>query len=87
MRFCPVCANILLVTRGAESLQFYCHTCPYVYDITQTVSSVVKLQRKQVDDVLGGASAWENVDATEGAHNCLFTCFLQALLYISFFAY
>ena len=26
----------------------------------------VPLERKQVDDILGGADAWKNVDQTEG---------------------
>lgn len=33
-------------------------------------TSRVKLKRKEVDDVLGGADAWENVDRT--ATNCPF---------------
>ena len=33
-------------------------------------------QLKEVDDVLGGAAAWENVDSTEG----MFWCRLKQLI-------
>ena len=68
MHFCPTCANILLVEQGGhqDRLQFFCQTCPYVSIITQAVIQEVKLQRKQVDDILGGAEAWKNVPQTEG---------------------
>jgi len=43
---------------------FVCRTCPYEFVIdreyyTRRVSKV-----KEVDDVMGGAAAWENVDQT-----------------------
>lgn len=31
------------------------------------VTSYVRLERKQVDDVMGGEDSWNNVDSTEGA--------------------
>ena len=34
--------------------------------IFSKVTKKVTLQRKKVDDVLGGAEAWKNVDQTEG---------------------
>jgi len=45
---------------------FVCRTCPYEFVIdreyyTRRVSKV-----KEVDDVMGGAAAWENVDQTNG---------------------
>jgi DNA-directed RNA polymerase III subunit RPC11 len=49
-------------------MRFYCQTCPYVQDITQTVAKKLPLTRKKVDDVLGGEDAWKNVDQTEA--NC-----------------
>ena len=45
---------------------FVCATCPYSHDILD--SSFCKVtkpkHRKVVDDILGGAAAWENVDRT-----------------------
>ena len=46
-------------------MRFFCQTCPYLFQINDKVEKKVPLQRKQVDDVLGGAEAWENVDQTE----------------------
>eukprot|EP00732_Lithocolla_globosa_P008530 Lithocolla_globosa_v1_NODE_12301_length_439_cov_10.141388.p1 type:complete len:107 gc:universal NODE_12301_length_439_cov_10.141388:394-74(-) len=65
MLFCPTCANILLVNSNSAEMQFFCNTCPYIHPITQQFSSKVPLERKQVDDVLGGSDAWKNVDSTE----------------------
>ena len=65
MHFCPLCSNLLLIEDGLTGMRFCCPTCPYVHDITKTYSSQVKLTRKEVDDVLGGEDAWENVDRTE----------------------
>ena len=65
MHFCPMCSNLLLIEDGLSGMRFCCPTCPYTHDITKTYSSRVKLTRKEVDDVLGGADAWENVDRTE----------------------
>jgi DNA-directed RNA polymerase III subunit RPC11 len=63
--FCPTCANILLVETGATGLRYYCACCPYVSEITKEAGRYVPIRRKEVDDVLGGAEAWENVDKTE----------------------
>lgn len=46
-------------------MRFFCQTCPYLFQINDKVEKKVPLQRKQVDDVLGGDEAWENVDQTE----------------------
>ncbi|RKP14321.1 POLR3K [Piptocephalis cylindrospora] len=62
MRFCPVCANTLLL-RQEEVLLFYCQTCPYIHRVSGTLIDRRTLERKEVDDVLGGAKAWENVDS------------------------
>ncbi|ORZ00678.1 putative DNA-directed RNA polymerases III 12.5 kDa polypeptide [Syncephalastrum racemosum] len=64
MLFCPSCSNLLLVeNEGGQD--FFCQTCPYVYHITKPHTTRKLLQRKEVDDVLGGADAWKNVDSTE----------------------
>ncbi|DBA05408.1 TPA: hypothetical protein N0F65_007570 [Lagenidium giganteum] len=65
MHFCPCCGNILLVEPDADGMRFFCQTCPYLFQIEDKVEKKVPLQRKQVDDVLGGDEAWENVDQTE----------------------
>jgi DNA-directed RNA polymerase III subunit RPC11 len=44
--------------------RFYCATCPYSWSITKAQTSKTYPDRKQVDDILGGAAAWENVDRT-----------------------
>ena len=38
-----------------------CSSCPYVFEISSTISKQVTLERKEVDDVLGGEDAWKNV--------------------------
>lgn len=43
-----------------------CPTCPYKWIITQQISMRTHLERKQIDDVLGGEDAWKNVDQTDG---------------------
>ena len=45
---------------------FKCKTCPYLFMIDKEYYSRRKSKVKQVDDVMGGASAWENVDQTNG---------------------
>lgn len=66
MQFCPTCANLLLISTASSSQsRFYCPTCPYVAPLSTTHRRRHQLPRKQVDDVLGGADAWKNVDSTE----------------------
>ncbi|KAF0707804.1 hypothetical protein AaE_013465 [Aphanomyces astaci] len=52
-------------------------TCPYIFKINQKVETKVPLQRKKVDDVLGGDEAWENVDQTDSKpqHYRMLACF------------
>lgn len=68
MQFCPSCASLLLVGGSRDGYRFYCHSCPYVHAIRRPIIDRVYLKRKEVDDVLGGADAWKNVDQTEGKH-------------------
>ncbi|ORZ40003.1 putative Rpc11-DNA-directed RNA polymerase III subunit C11 [Catenaria anguillulae PL171] len=66
MIFCPQCGNLLILSLGPEGNQrFSCRTCPYVFNIAQEFKHRTNLERKEVDDVLGGEKAWENVAATE----------------------
>ncbi|KAI9103804.1 hypothetical protein DFS34DRAFT_576251 [Phlyctochytrium arcticum] len=66
MYFCPSCANLLSVTPSDSGTNaFSCSTCPYICSVTKPIIQRTLYQRKQTDDVLGGAAAWENVDSTE----------------------
>ncbi|PVU96478.1 hypothetical protein BB561_001152 [Smittium simulii] len=68
MLFCPSCCNLLLIKAEAgdngESC-FVCQTCPYMFPIHRPLVTRTVLKRKEVDDVLGGAEAWKNVDSTQ----------------------
>ncbi len=64
MLFCPNCANLLLIEQAA-SLRFYCKTCPYVFSVEHKVKQVKFLEKKAVDDVMGGQEAWKDVDQTD----------------------
>jgi len=66
MIFCPICSNCLLIEKGPRNFQFFCKTCDYTFPIMNKVKNVINLKAKQVDDVLGGKEAWENVDQTSG---------------------
>jgi DNA-directed RNA polymerase III subunit RPC11 len=50
---------------GSEGTCFYCPVCPYAYRLSQRRTVRVRTKRKDVDDVMGGAAALENVDKTE----------------------
>lgn len=65
LMFCPTCANILTVEEGPKCYRFACNTCPYICNISQKLTSRKYPKLKEVDDVLGGTAAWENVDSTE----------------------
>uniref|UniRef100_A0A6M2E1G8 DNA-directed RNA polymerase subunit n=1 Tax=Amblyomma tuberculatum TaxID=48802 RepID=A0A6M2E1G8_9ACAR len=65
LMFCPTCSNILIVEESIDCYRFACNTCPYVFNIRRKISSRKYPRLKDVDDVLGGAAAWENVDSTE----------------------
>ena len=64
MHFCPICGNLLLIEEGTEGMRFCCPTCPYLHNIQKRYSSKAKSKKKEVDDVLGGQDAWDNVDRT-----------------------
>ena len=63
MLFCPLDGTLLQLRTGANS-HFYCSTCPYSSSITAPQTMKTFPKRKMVDDILGGAAAWENVDRT-----------------------
>lgn len=69
---CPSCSNTLTVSRVATSdsdteptNHFVCLTCPYQYPLNKRYFERRLLKRKEVDDIVGGASQWENASKTE----------------------
>ena len=90
MWFCPMDGTLLQIVDlpGDRCSAFACPTCSYKYildssDLKTAFSKRIPLQKtKKVDDVLGGAAAWENVDRTEAVcpscmHNEAFFMQLQ----------
>ena len=65
MLFCPNCANMLLIEKQKDDLRFFCKTCPYIFVVTDKLEKTMPLQRKNVDDVLGGIEEWKDVDKTD----------------------
>ncbi len=65
MHFCPICGSLLLIEECGSGMQFCCPVCEYTKNVTKKYTSQIKLKKKEVDDILGGADAWENVDRTE----------------------
>ncbi|RKO98161.1 hypothetical protein CXG81DRAFT_14491 [Caulochytrium protostelioides] len=64
--FCPDCANILVVEPQHDLKNaFQCRACPYKFAIEYRFADRTQFERKQVDDVLGGEGAWDNVDSTD----------------------
>ena len=43
-----------------------CRTCAYNYGLSTSLYERKTMKRKEVEDVLGGKEAWENVDKTSG---------------------
>ena len=70
MWFCPLDGTLLQVRQTEHSAEdlacsnFVCVTCSYTCRITNVVAKKAYPPRKMVDDILGGESAWENVDRT-----------------------
>ncbi|KAF2456006.1 hypothetical protein BDY21DRAFT_65688 [Lineolata rhizophorae] len=71
--FCPACSNMLVVARApltepGEAFRgrncFECRTCPYRYVLDRRYAERKVMPRKEVEDIMGGAKAWENVDKT-----------------------
>ena len=62
MFFCQTCGNLLLTEMASGDFRFYCRTCPYIFKVEQTFENKMHLERKEVDDVLGGKEAWKDVD-------------------------
>ena len=65
MHFCPRDGALLMIECFEGSMRFFCQLCPYTYKVVRPIVYEVKLERKAVDDVMGGEEAWANVDQTE----------------------
>ncbi len=65
MLFCPTCGNLLLLERSVNIMRFYCKSCPYVFNINQTMKNYSTFEKKSADSILGGKEAWENVAKTD----------------------
>jgi len=73
---CPTCSNMLRVSRVPPAdptieqyvgqNRFECLTCPYHFVINKRYYERKYLKKKEVEDILGGKGAWDNVDKTEG---------------------
>jgi len=65
---CPLDGTLLqiqLPLSTEDVTYFRCSTCLYSCKIEQRVQTTnFSKNKKQVDDILGGAAAWENVDRT-----------------------
>jgi DNA-directed RNA polymerase III subunit RPC11 len=72
MWFCPLDGTLLQIqtpsinstSSTSRNSVFSCSTCPYSCDIKNNFIKTSHPKRKAVDDILGGAAAWENVDKT-----------------------
>ena len=67
MLFCPMDGTLLLFDGDPTDgpMCFRCRTCPYKFPVEKEFSLRTGLDRKKVDDIMGGAEAWKNVDQTE----------------------
>jgi DNA-directed RNA polymerase III subunit RPC11 len=54
-----------LTSTEADAMAFYCKSCPYTSEVQECISKKINTKPKELDDVLGGADAWECVDTTE----------------------
>ena len=66
--FCPSCSNLLVISSETGFNKWACNTCPYEFPITKQMTSRTRLERKQVDDVLGGEEMWKHADSIAGEH-------------------
>ena len=69
--FCPSCSNLLVISAETGFNKWACNTCPYEFPITKQMTSRTRLERKQVDDVLGGEEMWKHADSIAGKNPVL----------------
>lgn len=75
-KVCPICSNMLRISKvlpGDPSTEqyvglnrFQCLTCPYQYVLNRRYFERKPMKKKEVEDILGGKGAWDNVDKTNG---------------------
>ncbi|EYB98125.1 hypothetical protein Y032_0134g1869 [Ancylostoma ceylanicum] len=63
--FCPYCGSMLQIEEGDSCMQFSCPSCPYVCPVTKKVSSRIYPKLKDLEEVLGGPSVWDNAQVRE----------------------
>ncbi|KAI9682942.1 MAG: RNA polymerase III C11 subunit [Trizodia sp. TS-e1964] len=70
--FCPACSNLLIPSRAQVSVdhpeginRLECQSCPYHFLLQKRYVDRTYMKRKEVEDVMGGPGAWDNVDQTE----------------------
>ncbi|CAN6672739.1 DNA-directed RNA polymerase III subunit RPC10 [Trichomonascus vanleenenianus] len=66
---------MLQISRGdTGGYRFECRTCPFQFPIANDMQVFDRklMDRKEVDDMLGGEGAWDNVDQTTAQceNNC-----------------
>jgi len=61
--------------------RFECKTCPYQMLLDKRYYERKRMKSKEVEDVLGGADSWRNVDRTEGEfRNLIYSLCLPSCL-------
>lgn len=73
---CPSCSNLLTISpipadhlpdseqENVNFNRFECRTCPYQMILDKRYYERKRMKNKEVEDVLGGAESWKNVDKT-----------------------
>ncbi|KAJ1444888.1 hypothetical protein M885DRAFT_493112 [Pelagophyceae sp. CCMP2097] len=69
MDFCPHDGSLLQVTVAArddvgQQLRFFCPACDFVLYPKRKRITLIPTKKKEMDDIIGGAHAWDNVDRT-----------------------
>ncbi|KAL9094628.1 MAG: hypothetical protein Q9165_003188 [Trypethelium subeluteriae] len=71
--FCPECSNLLTTGKFPDDdpdparqgkSRFECRTCSYEVPIEYHWYERRTMKKKEIEDIMGGAKAWENVDKT-----------------------
>ncbi|KAK6019097.1 putative transcription factor S [Ostertagia ostertagi] len=62
--FCPFCGSMLQIEESDSCMQFSCPACPYICPVTKKVSSRIYPKLKDLEEVLGGPSVWDNAQVT-----------------------
>lgn len=72
LRITPIPADHLPVheQRLAGINRFECPACPYQMILDKRYYERKTMKSKEVEDVLGGADSWKNVDKTQGELFC-----------------